>query len=425
MNHSGIRSISAIIDLTAVIRKSQMKKIITSFCGLILISFPMCRAENYFNTLLGKSDEETQQKIERVWNHFFTPGDISVYDRADQKSVYYLDGDKGFILDTGNNDVRTEGMSYGMMISLQLDQPDVFDKIWRWSKEYMAYDKDTPWDGYFCWQCSPNGEKVGGSNASDGELYYVTSLLLAGDRWDNPEYISEANEILDKIMSKDGETTGVYDLFDKDRKLITFVPDKLGHGFSDPSYQLPAFLDLWSQKASSNKEFWKEAADSARYHLIASSHPVTGLHPDYSNYDATPYAWPHSGYDTSTYMYDAIRCAMNIGMDSYLWGKDTDRQCEVMNRMLNFFKKDRFRHGHFIVDGSKAFGKYSCGMTGSNAVGALALAKSGDPEKIELAREYVERLWNTEPPKGKYRYYEGMVYFLSLLHVSGNFSLNF
>ncbi|MDE6786993.1 MAG: hypothetical protein K2J46_08145 [Muribaculaceae bacterium] len=404
--------------------KKRLEKVMMMLAsGIMLMSSSVCYGENYFNTILGKSDEETKAKIDGVWNHFFTPGDMSVYENDDQHSVYYLDGDKGYILDTGSNDVRTEGMSYGMMISVQLDKPEVFDRLWRWSKEHMAYSTDSPWDGYFCWQCAPDGTKIGGSNASDGELYYVTSLLLAGEKWNKPEYIAEANQILEKIMSKDGDVTGVYDLFDKDNKLITFVPDSVGHVFTDPSYMLPAFLDFWAIKASSNNDFWREAATAAREHLAKSAHPVTGLHPDYSNYDATPYAWPQAGYDTSIYMYDAIRCAMNIGMDAYLTGKDTERQSEVIGRLLKFFKKDGCSHAHFNLDGTNAFDDYTCGMAGSNAVGALALAKSEDVEKQALAKDFIEQLWNAEPPTGKYRYYVGMVYFLSLLHVSGNFSL--
>ncbi len=391
--------------------------------GIAMMSVFDCHAENYFNTLLGKSDEETKAKMDAVWKHFFTPGDLNVYDKDGEHSVYFLDGDKGFILDTGSNDVRTEGMSYGMMISVQLDKPEEFDRLWRWSKENMAYGKDSAWDGYFCWQCLPDGTKIGGSNASDGELYYVTSLLLAGEKWNRPDYTAEANTILDKIMTKDGDKTGVYNLFDDDTKLITFVPDSVGHVFSDPSYMLPAFLDYWGEKAESRNDYWKEAAQAARHHLIVSSNPTTGLHPDYSNYDGTPYAWPRAGYDTSIYMYDAIRCAMNIGMDAYLTQKDTRRQSEVIRKMLQTFKRDGYRHARFQLDGSKPFDSYTCGMAGSNAVGALALAKSDNPEERALAKEYLERLWDTEPPTGKYRYYDGMVYFLSLLHVSGNFSL--
>ena len=225
-------------------------------------------------------------------------------------------------------------------------------------------------------------------------------------------------------MSKDG-TGGVYNLFNKSSGLITFVPDEGGKGFTDPSYQLPAFLDRWGEIAEEGRDFWKEAAQAARDHLIVSAHPATGLYPDYSNYDGSAYRWPHAGYDTSIYMYDAIRCAMNIGMDSYLYGKDKERQAEVMRRLLRFFRTDGFEHGHFSLDGQNAEGGYSKGMEGANAAGAIALASGGDPADRELAREFVERLWNAEPPQGKYRYYEGLVYFLSLLHVSGNFTLDF
>ena len=45
-------------------------------------------------------------------------------------------------------------------------------------------------------------------------------------------------------------------------------------------------------------------------------------------------------------------------------------------------------------------------------------------EDRALAREYVQRLWDVQPPTGKWRYYMGMVYFLSMLHVSGHFGLS-
>ena len=90
-------------------------------------------SNNLFSALLGKSEAEVQARIDSIWTHFFTPGDISKYDADGEKCVYYEVGDSmGIIVDTGSNDVRTEGMSYGMMISLQLDKREVFDKLWRW-----------------------------------------------------------------------------------------------------------------------------------------------------------------------------------------------------------------------------------------------------------------------------------------------------
>lgn len=383
-------------------------------------------AGNLFTSLLGKSEAEVEARLQQVWNHFFTPADLARYEAPGETSVYYETADGlAFIMDTGNNDVRSEGMSYGMMLSVQLDHRKEFDKLWGWAKKYMAYAPGSAWDGYFCWQCRPDGTKLGGSNASDGEAYFVTALFLAAERWGEPRYADEANAILTKVMSKDGERIGVYNLYNKENGLITFVPDRMGHGFTDPSYQLPAFLDKWAQVASADRPFWERAATEARRHLIASAHPETGLYPDYSEYDGRAYRWPHAAYDTSIYMYDAIRCAMNVGMDYYLWGKDKANQTEVMARLLTFFRRDGFRHAHFALDGSDAFGDYTQGMAGANAVGAVALADSDSPEHRELAREYVQRLWDAQPPTGKYRYYEGLVYFLSMLHVSGHFALSF
>ena len=383
-------------------------------------------AENLFVSLLGKSEEEVNERIEKIWEHFFTPADLSCYEAGDEKSVYYEGPDgTAFILDTGNNDVRTEGMSYGMMICVQLDHREQFDKLWKWAKRYMAFSSDSAWDGYFCWQCKSDGTKIGGSNASDGELYFVTALFLASERWDEPHYSDEANKILAKVMNKNGIESGVYNLFDSDSRLVTFVPTRTGHGFTDPSYQLPAFIDKWARTATANRPFWKKAATAARQHLIASANPITGLYPDYRQFDGKAYAWPNATYDTSLYMYDAIRCPMNVGMDYYLCGKDRRNQETVMGHLLAFFKKDGFKHGHFSLDGSRAFGQYSCGMAGANAVGAITLAHSNVPEQRELAREYVKRLWDVQPPTGKFRYYEGLVYFLSMLHVSGHFSLDF
>lgn len=383
-------------------------------------------AGNLFTSLLGKSEAEVEARLQQVWNHFFTPADLARYEAPGETSVYYETADGlAFIMDTGNNDVRSEGMSYGMMLSVQLDHRKEFDKLWGWAKKYMAYAPGSAWDGYFCWQCRPDGTKLGGSNASDGEAYFVTALFLAAERWGEPRYADEANAILTKVMSKDGERIGVYNLYNKENGLITFVPDRMGHGFTDPSYQLPAFLDKWAQVASADRPFWERAATEARRHLIASAHPETGLYPDYSEYDGRAYRWPHAAYDTSIYMYDAIRCAMNVGMDYYLWGKDKANQTEVMARLLTFFRRDGFRHAHFALDGSDAFGDYTQGMAGANAVGAVALADSDSPEHRELAREYVQRLWDAQPPTGKFRYYEGLVYFLSMLHVSGHFALNF
>jgi hypothetical protein len=99
---------------------------------------------NLFADYLGKTDEEIQTKIDEAWNQLFYGDDVS-------ERVYYPVGsDMAYILDTGNDDVRSEGMSYGMMIAVQLNKKEEFDRIWKWTKTYM-YQVDGGYKGYFAW----------------------------------------------------------------------------------------------------------------------------------------------------------------------------------------------------------------------------------------------------------------------------------
>lgn len=51
-----------------------------------------------------------------------------------------------------------------------------------------------------------------------------------------------------------------------------------------------------------------------------------------------------------------------------------------------------------------------------NAFGATASDKP-------FAEEMITYLWEQDTPTGKYRYYDGMLHMLSLLHVSGEYRI--
>src|SRR3954454_1993673 len=88
--------------------------------------------------------------------------------------VYFEVGDSmAYVSDVKNHDARTEGLSYGMMIAVQLNKKDVFDRIWRWSKKYLQH-QEGPREAYFAWSINPETMKKNSEgSASDGELYYV------------------------------------------------------------------------------------------------------------------------------------------------------------------------------------------------------------------------------------------------------------
>ncbi|MEN9445157.1 MAG: hypothetical protein RIS47_2048, partial [Bacteroidota bacterium] len=195
--------------------------------------------------------------------------------------IYFEVGDSmAYVSDIKNFDARTEGLSYGMMVAVQLNKKEVFDRLWRWTKTHMQH-QDGPREAYFAWSVEPkSGKHNAEGSASDGELYFVTDLLFASNRWGNEtgiDYYAEARRILDAMWSKDG-TDGIRNIINTEHKQITFVPEKFGYNFTDPSYHLPAFFEIWAAYAhDGHEQFYKDCADTARVFLHRACHPLTGL----------------------------------------------------------------------------------------------------------------------------------------------------
>jgi len=366
---------------------------------------------NLFKEYLGKSDTEIQKKLDAAWNQLF-------YGKDSFERVYYPVGDDmAYIEDIGNSDVRTEGMSYGMMIAVQLDKKDEFDRLWKWTKTYM-YQSDGPFKGYFAWHCTTNGEKLDSGPASDGEEWFATALLFASHRWGDGDglknYRAEAQAILDVMLHKeDTKSDLATNMFNAKQKMVVFVP-KIGQvsGFSDPSYHLPAYYELWARWATQDNQFWSDAAQTSRDYFKKAADPTTGLMPDYANFDGTP----HGSDDHKDFRFDAWRTLSNVAVD-YAWFGADPWQIEQSNHVLDFLASQGDSYpNQFALDGEALSRDHSTGLVANAAVAALA----ADPEK---GKPFVQALWDTRIPSGKWRYYDGMLYLLALLHVSGNFQV--
>ncbi|MCQ2108494.1 MAG: glycosyl hydrolase family 8 [Fibrobacter sp.] len=359
-----------------------------------------------FKTYLGKTDAEIQEKMDQLWNHYF---------KGDNNSkVYYENGNEAYIKDINNNDVRSEGMSYGMMIAVQTGHKEEFDKLWNWAKNHM-WHKSGDWDGYFAWKRGDNGQGGDDNCAPDGELYFMMSLLFAANRWDNSQYMEDAQYILDKMWSNYN-----HKLFNQGNYIVTFQPTQGNTDFSDPSYDLPAYLDLFARWSTKQQDNWAKATKATRDHLYKSSNSQSGLFTDYNNFDGTPHGVSFNG-DADKYMYDAMRCAMNFGMDYYLFGADASRQEEMAKRIINFFEKDGYKHARFNWDGSNPRESYTLGETGANAVATYALMN--DPSYEAAIKKNLKMAWDASLMTGQYRYYDGLVHYLSMLHLSGTFKI--
>ena len=109
---------------------------------------------------IGKSSEEINTRVQETFNEIFYGNDKFFFTTADQSM--------GYLVDTGNNDTRTEGISYGMMICVQLDKKKEFDQLWNWAMTNMHLSQGEN-KGYFAWSIVTNGEKYSDGPAPDCE----------------------------------------------------------------------------------------------------------------------------------------------------------------------------------------------------------------------------------------------------------------
>jgi endo-1,4-beta-D-glucanase Y len=282
--------------------------------------------------------------------------------------------------------------------------------------------KDGPYTGYFAWHNQENGEQLDANPASDGEEWFVMALLFAANRWGNGgsesggifNYRAEAQKILDVMLHKDEENTGLAtSMFDLETKQVVFVPSGRNATFTDPSYHLPAFYELWARWADKDNDFWKEAAQVSRAFWKTAAHPQTGLMPDYAEFDGTPNSDPTH----KDFRFDAFRVVSNVALD-WAWFAADPWAVEQSNRLLDFFRAqglDRYVN-QYSLDGKPLSGERSSGLIAMNAVAGLA----ADPQK---SKDFVQALWDLEIPSGQWRYYDGLLYFLALLQTSGNYRI--
>jgi len=375
----------------------------------------------------GHSEKEIDAKIQAAFQQLFH-GDAAT------QTVFYpagknANGPLAYLTDFANHDVRTEGMSYGMMIAVQLDKKVEFDALWNWAKTYMYIsDPNHPSYGYFSWSNKTDGTPNEETAAPDGEEYFVMALYFADARWGSGagiyNYKQQADELLTTMRHravKSGPTRfgprTVGNEVNEEAKMIRFVPGVERGNFTDPSYHLPAFYELWARWGPvEDRQFWAEAAAASRSFFPKTANAATGLAPAYANFDGTPHAtrFPQS----AIFGFDSWRTASNWSVDWSWWQKSPEEQ-ELSDRIQAFFAAQGISdYGDvYTLDGKEIEARHSTGLVATNAVASLAATDT------KRSRQFVEALWNAPIPSGQQRYYDGMLYIMSLMHAGGRFRI--
>jgi oligosaccharide reducing-end xylanase len=421
---------------------------------------------------LGHSPAEGRAKAEKAFQQLFH-GD------GQEERLYFetganSSGPLAYVTDWANNDARSEGMSYGMMIAVQLNKKREFDAIWNWANTYMLItDPNNPSVGYFAWSMNTDGTPRSTGSAPDGEEYFVMALYFAAHRWGNGQgiynYQAEADKILRgmrhhpvltatgpfRIHPDDPPFTppdhpwpspnnrhraeeaaksakplpsfqapwnlvsrpqAIGPMVDEDHFMIRFIPN-VDVDSADASYFLPAFYELWARWGpSEDRAFWAKAADVSRDMFNKVTGPQTGLAPDRSNFDGTE-VLQRDG-TLMPFSYDSWRTIGNWSVD-YSWWKKDGRETALSDRVQRFLY-DQGIHSfadRYTLDGKPLSERHSVGMVATAAVGSFAATPG------PISKAFLEELWNTPTPSGEQRYYDGLLYLMSLMHCSGTFRI--
>ena len=411
---------------------------------------------------MGYKQADVDAKLKEVFNDVFRGPD----------KVYFEVGDSmGYVSDVKNHDARTEGMSYGLMVAVQFNEKDIFDRLWRWTKKYMQH-QDGIREGYIAWSCKTDGTRNAQGAASDGELYFITALIFASNRWGDDtgiNYKAEAQHILNCIQPKEYEPEArpggfggfggfgggqqqqgpqkMY-LIDPETKLITFTPDGFGQRFTDPSYHIPAFYEVWAKWADDGRsDYWNECAQKSRAFLHTCINEKTGLNGDQCQFDGSEMQMPRfpgmpqrpqgeapRRNGNNNFRYDSWRVPMNITLD-YEWScADGEWQRWYGETIQNFLYSqgidtfvDQYRTDGTLPEGNEILQaggfrklRHSIGLVATSAAASMMCSH-------DKSKEFVDQLWNMKhvPFEDGYfdAYYDGLLRLFAFMHLSGNYRI--
>jgi len=340
---------------------------------------------------IGKSDQQVQEALAARWQAF--------------RQTYMI----GDVVNWQQHNTSVEAMSRTLMIAYALDRMQEFSNILGWMTQHMYVDAALhpghPYAGYMSWavniddpskpcntpECAyANGNKADLGPATDGEVWYTTALLLAGKRWNRPDWTARAKaNLAHYVAPREGSYTP---LFDANSFLPVFAPNKfskapgapLFSSFTDPAYIVPPFFALWATYPDVAYP-WANAASSGRAYFATAIHPTTGLVAENSDFAGHPVDGSPSQMGL-THGSDSIQTALNLVIDRQRGNADPAIPAHAAK--ITAFFADHPLQTRYYPDGTPAGVANAAAQACMLGVWASALPPS------DTQRKWLKVLWN-------------------------------
>jgi endo-1,4-beta-D-glucanase Y len=315
----------------------------------------------------------------------------------------------------------SEGIAYGLLIAVAMDDQALFDDLWRYEQLWLDQH------GLMQWYIDPTGteacpDREGTCGAStDADQDMAWALLLAAEKWgrgalDEP-YLDVARTQIDAIFRAEIE-----DGFAVVRPGDTWG----GYLQTNPSYFSPAYYRVFGE-VTGNVDGWQAVIDSS-YTIIenslsaANGNADNGLVPAWCDYEGTPTPPEAPGpgqLPDDNWQYDAARIPHRIGQD-WCWFEEPRARAylDKINAFYAAIGPDAIVDG-YALDGTPRPDERSEEPTKSAVfIGCAGVGAMADPAGQAFLDRAYERVAGLDLLT-RSRYYQRSWTVLSLLMMSG------
>ena len=217
------------------------------------------------------------------------------------KKAWY-DASQGWVLaPEGTCSTVSEAIAYGMVITVYMDEEEVFKKL------YNTWKSNGGNGGGMNWRIGCNG---GTGSATDADVDAALALVMASKQWNNSSYLSDGKTIINWIGEND---------FDGNNSL------KPGNQWNDgfnPSYATLGHFRLFEAVTGDSK--WSTRRQKAAKDLLACQDSKTGLVPDWCDWNSHKPILTSAAVSNDIGFYDdAARTPWRTAW-AYYWYADAD-----------------------------------------------------------------------------------------------------
>ena len=288
---------------------------------------------------------------------------------------------------TDNNDTVSEGIGYGMVAAVYLNDKATFDGLLTYAKAHFDAN------GLMNWHIGSGGQVLDGGmgSASDADEDMAWALVMASNQWSSAAYLTDAKAMINAIYDNSIAGDGMLKPGDSWGGSTTMFPD----------YFAPSYYRVFAKVV--NNPNWSGAIIDRNYAILAAVSGEHGLVPDKTT----------SSYDiTGNYSYDACRTPWRITMDYCLNAEP--RALGYLNKVAPFF--DQIGAAN-IVDGYAPSGSQTSNYHNMAFIGPAGVAGMVAHQAL-LDGAFAFGAANSGDATG---YYPQSLRVLTMLMMSGNF----